>query len=76
MNSEERPATGPDRLQADQQHTAVPHPVKPHFARFRDPGAAIVRRHRVEALRDALSHTQTYVFVENPGYAPRIRRSR
>jgi len=36
MNSEERPATGPDRLQADHQHTVAGHPVKGHFAGFRE----------------------------------------
>jgi len=34
MNSEERPATGWDRLIADQQHTVPERPVKAHFASF------------------------------------------
>jgi hypothetical protein len=34
MNSEERPATGRDRLIADQQHTVPARPVKAHFECF------------------------------------------
>jgi len=84
MNSEERPAPRPDRLTADQQHTVPARPVKAHFALFRRERPSFVwqnptltsrtsasppcRRHRVEALRDALSHTQTSV-CRNPGYA-------
>ena len=93
MNSEERPATGRDRLVADQQHTVPARPVKAHFAYF-SPGAAIVRytakpnpspvEHLLlrRAVATVLKHSVTpsatprHTFVENPGYARRIRRSR
>jgi hypothetical protein len=46
MNSEERPATGPDRLQADYQHTVPARPVKAHFAGFRREQPSSVMREK------------------------------